>query len=336
MTSDGSLGVSGVSEINAAHVMIATCLTMTDKGWTNKMSNKSLGVFGYTKVSFDSIDNSVVRDIADEIDGGEDFMMAFYRANAAQSSLKDRWLGYWRESSEIVEYSARSGNIPSSTPLSWVQLEPGVRATGDVMADTRVFVSEFTPLVRHRYIVDADAVSTFDDYRTAGEFLVKSDTTDDEALAIALSWEAPPVDASAPQLMGVQAQSSVRASSVVAQTVRFERELHGLPVATNGEALHRELLINDGSVIARSEYWPAIVEQARPRLEPIGGLLTVREAVRRAAVEMDRHAKADIEIHTVRPAYGIDEHDQLVPAYVFGDRTGLAIVVDAKTGALLK
>jgi hypothetical protein len=329
------LTYADVGTINVQNVILATCFTLTDDRWPNKMGTSSTNVLGYTKESYDGLDTTVVRALAGALAEGSSYIRAWYSANVAESLLNDRWCGYTREASGIVEYSARTGNVPMayySGPTE--QVDADVWVASDLLTDSRTFADELAALQMYEYYVAGGAVHSVQFFRNAGEFLTKAPMTTDRAVKAATAWLGAtlPSDASMDVASGVEATVGSGAPTTVAYRVRYVRVIDGLPVLTNGWAHHIEVVVDAGGVSASSELWPTldVVQAASP---PV--LLGVDAALASAIDQIEMLVKQPVTIVDVMPCYGSTEAGQIVPAYAFLDSQGVRIVVDASTGYLV-
>ena len=344
MTSNnGSVGVGDIDSVGVANLFIATCLTLKPTTWMEKMGPTAEGIFGYTKVSLDFVDNRVVNSMADELEEDKTFLQAWYTANTAQSQLRDRWLTYWREDDEVVEYSARSGNEPSRADGDDRQelraLSSNVFVANALIDDSRTFADQFDGLNSKGYRVKSNGKLHSEFFRAPGrEFMTKSSMSTDNAQKIAQSWSVAklPKDVRLQEVREINVVSAAQPlqKAAVGYAVRYQKQLDDLPVRTNGAAIFAELLVNDGTVVAQSSYWPTFETIAIVQQDIRNRLISVGQALAHASASINSQAKSPIRILSVSPCYGL-RSQEIVPAYAFQDDTGLELIVDAQTGALL-
>jgi hypothetical protein len=269
--------------------------------------------------------------------GRKTYIQAWYTANNSNSNVSDRWLGYVREGSSIVEYSARTGNTPSKSADTFSYESENVMVAGSLLSDTRTFDSEFGALTYGEYtMIDfSELFSEF--YRKSPEFLAKTDIEEERAREVALDWlpERLPADAQLETVSPIYAAVDDDAPKVVAYVLRYGRRVNDLPILTNGRAIYYEVLVNDDEVAASSMRWPKISSEPVSRPELTLELMPVSDALENAVEAIDEIAKYTIKIVDVEACLGLSD-DHLVPAYAFMIDDGAKIVVDARTADLLE
>ncbi len=340
-TSDGELTVD-TTTIGARNVIWATCLTL-DESWANAFGPNTETVLGYTKVSFDGVDEDVVRSFASQLANGQSHMEAWYLSNSAISDLADRWAGYVREGSSIVEYSARRGNRPAGrmrTSADMVEIGSvrGLFVSEEILADERTMAESFS---RDLVVASAEVTATMESQGLA--HLDATERSADEAIASAEAWLREngglPADAVLDRVIPIDARQNGSGRPVaVAHMVRFAREVEGVRVRGNRVEDHIAVLVGADSVLSVSRYWPeTAVTESSPREER---LLGVGAATRLAADDLSASLKGgELHIIAVTPVYGTlglgaDSHE-LVPAYELRGRDGSTIVISAVTGEIL-
>ena len=334
-TANGSLSYSQVSSVSIQNAIFATCLTLTETAWQDKMAATSENILGYTKESYDGVDNDVAEDFGAALAQGDTYIRAWYSANVAQSLLSDRWCGYVREGGTIAEYSARTGAVPAaSLRMDLEDVRPNVRVAGALLADQRTFSRELGAPADHQYVVSGDDGHSLEYFGDPDEFLQKSPVSVDQAIALADTFLGAllPPDAVLDDAYPVEATVGGSAAGVVAYRVRYMRMVDGLPLRTNGREHHIEVLVDAGSVTATSMLWPELDVIESPWST---ALLGVSEALRRAFDELGRLVKSPTILVDVAPCFGSTSRGEIVPAYAFVDTEGARIVVDARSGALV-
>jgi hypothetical protein len=337
-TSDGSISYSNVT-LNAENTFFATCLTLIPTEWTSRFGSTANTLMGYTNKSYDNLDNTVVDNTIDELENGRSYPLAWYLANAGISYLSDRWAEYVREGSSIVEYSARSGNTPSSLTASdeWIAVESSgrVRVAPELAMDTRKFVGAF----RNRLAFEAADTVTFAD--PAGLVLL-GPVEEDQVHEVALEWLADlggvPNDAVLDRVVPVERYDGAQ-TEIVGYSFHYQREMDGVAIGGNRVADHLTLLVGPDAVVAASRYWPTITTGVTRDVSE--SLLGVRTAISLAADEISQIVKGTGPIHlvAVQPVHGTrgphQGDNQLRPAYEVQSANGLRFVIDAQTGDLL-
>ena len=262
-------------------------------------------------------------------------------ANNNIGSMADRWLVYYREGDEILEYSARSGNTPKSSAgaLQSVDKAGKLKVAEKLLADDRDFshafgrvrmlpgaksrsqVPVFFRKLNHTAMSRIDAVDRCKSHlRNIGElknnmFLSKS------------------------YLIQSQKQDNAPWNNVgwvIRHTMTAD---DGLQIRSNGNEPNKTTIVTgNDTVVAMTEFWPRIVEEKAD--VDFQGLLTPGQALSRAKEAISRRIKeGPIEIIDVEPVYGISkpalEAQVLVPSYAFTTTDDFVVVVNAVTGELL-
>ncbi|MBI5487791.1 MAG: hypothetical protein HY905_10705 [Deltaproteobacteria bacterium] len=339
LTSDGTLSRTDAT-LAVRNTIFATCLTLVPP-WNSAMGPSAETVLGYTDLSYDYIDDDVVRNMIPELGAGRSWMFAWYQANIPIRELADRWAGYVREGASIVEYSARSATIPTAPapPGGWVALGAGGRlwASAALLADARTFdVPDALPVFRSSVPRSSTAVPD------AWSRLAPTTMTREEAVALAEaslpgSFGSVPADAVLDRAFAVFARREGESPVIVGWVLRWSRELDGVPIRGNGVADHLAVLVGPSGALATSSWWPALdVAPASP--PPSDVLLDSSSALRAASAGLSRVVKGDLRLVSARPVWGTIGPGgyELVPAWEFTGTTGSAVVIDALTGKLLR
>ncbi|MBN1945972.1 MAG: hypothetical protein JW797_09870 [Bradymonadales bacterium] len=344
-TADGSISV-GSATLNVRHTIFATCLTLV-QSWASAFGSSAETVLGYTKVSYDIIDDDVANRFLTALGQGQSPMVAWYLANSPISEVSDRWAGYVNEAGRIVEYSARSGRTPSAPAgfddLSAVLVPLGRAGNLWVQADLLADSSLFEPSAPEI------EMATDDDHRWSfnpggWDLLGPMRTTRNEAVETARYFVerrlgGMPPDAILETVDEVMAQVEGEAPVIVGYTVSWSRQLNGLPVRGNRVADHVRLLVGPAGVAAWSVYWPELASVPssvdwEQRLLPVG------RAVELAADAISQACKGEVRLIGARPVYGTlgpgSRQSTLVPAYALETSDGAWLVVDALSGRLLR
>jgi len=336
-TYDGAYD-AGDGTINVRHTVFATCLTLQSYAWQTAMGASAQSLFGYTEVSFDYTDDAVAADMMTALGDGKGFLQAWYLANASQSTLSDRWAAYVREGSSIVEYSARVGMAPANTLAlgqPTVALDPlgVVRAVPTLLADHRRFPANPRPISN-----DAASVPHSRELAAGRWSLLADGSCDakrarDRAHALLVqqlgSW---PTGAELDRVVPVVSSRDGGPVRVAGQLVLFRRVLGGLPLRGNGVADHLGVLVAGRGVVAWTVDWPQRTVEPQP--EPG---LDVASALQLAAPELALAAKGPVRIIGASAAWGVvPGSDTLVPAFALQTDSGQQVVVDARSGLLVR
>jgi hypothetical protein len=272
--------------------------------------------------------------MGDYLKNGQSYIKAWYAANTSISQLKDRWCGYVREGNGIVEYSARSGNVPKvySRQLEPMDADEFVFFDGAILEDERVFENEFRRLSTIAYQVEKGIEPEVGFNDNGLEFLKKSETPmTTRVLDIAQSFGGMlPSDAQLEGITPIEADGEA-----VAQRIRFMRVRDNLEVRSNGPEHHKELILNGQDIAAWSDYWPKINE-VKVSLLGVDPLKRVQDTALDLAMEIVSIVKNSVAIVDVEPCYGSSATGEIVPAHCFKDTEGTIWVVNARTGDLVK
>ena len=339
MTADGSISTTS-TVVQAQNSIFATCLTVKDTGWKNQFGTSAQTISGYTEVSYDSIDDDVVRTMATELGKGRGYTAAWYLGNTGISQLADRWLTYVKEGTSIVEYSARSNNKPPLPARGLVALGNSGRlwASEDLLMDSDT--SRALPALG--YEVNAEGVSTQAD---PGELRLTEPVSFAAAQAGAFSAEwlrsqgALPEDAVEDVIVPITRKvEKDDPAQIVGYTVLYRRAVDGFAVRGNGISDHLAVLVSARGVQSVSQYWPKLTQAQPIRQDP---LLDLPEALEKAADEIVRAVKGDLTLvitqaQTVYGTRGPNTDERAwVPAYELTSSDGSRFVIDARTGTLL-
>jgi hypothetical protein len=340
-TSDGTLSVSNVSEVNVSTFIIATCLTLTSSNWKNKMSSTCSNILGYTNTSFDGTDDDIVKSFANKVKSGSSMIQAWYSANIASSNCSDRWCGYVREGSSIVEYSARTSNTPKTTATNFKSMNSrgNLKVAANLLADNNTYDSYFFKIRNSEITIKDHQTPETKFYHKATAFLPKVAMDRDQAVATAANWAAGslPTDAVQDAVTQIIATEDSGRSQVVGQIVRYTRYLDGLAVRTNGTEDHLAILVADNGVNAVSKLWPTLETKSKPGAIPYSKILSLSKAIQKASPKIARLIKANniVAITAAHPCYGATKQGKLVPAYELIDTQGGRIIINAVTGELV-
>ena len=339
-TADGSITTSGIT-INVENTIFATCLTLVES-WASNFGSTAQTVLGYTKVSFDSIDNDVATQFLSAIGSGRSYIEAWYQANNGIYDVSDRWAGYVREGGSIVEYSARSERSPSAGADLLVEDIDVVRlgrqgslwVSEALLEDDRVFE-------RHDSLVSIGAAELSSQFLPGGwELLGPSRLTREQAMHTAQEFVdarfgglSP--DAVLDRVTEVRAAADGEPAATIGYSIRWSRSIEGLPVRGNRIADHISVLVGPDGIAAWSRFWPDL-ESVPASMDWGAELLSVRDATVLAADEIARSAKGELRLLSARLVYGTvgPNHRQLtlVPAYELESADGSRVVIDALTG----
>ncbi len=333
---------SGVT-LRAQNTIFATCLTLSTTEWKNTFSSTAQTLMGYTKVSMDIVDETVAQNMINQLRNGRSYKLAWYLSNSGIFGLSDRWAEYVREGGSIVEYSARSGSMPKYDASQLVSLDAKgiVRAILNLARSSRKYRSSFGMQAS----IDPSEVTTTSE---TGDLDLTSPVTitEHEAIVMAEDWLADngglPEDAVVDRVIPIHRQADDDdQKTVVGYTVHFRRNLNGTDVSGNRIEDHINILVNQNSVVAASRYWPEL-KKLKPAADEVqDNLLSVGEAIQRAAEEIANTVKQGepVSIIEAEPVYGTlgprRIERTLVPAYRYKSAEGHTFVINALTGELL-
>jgi hypothetical protein len=337
LTYDGSYTPSD-GTINVVHTVFATCLTLQSYAWRSVMGSSAQTLMGYTEVSYDYTDNEVAADMVEDLRTGRGYVQAWYLSNASQSSLYDRWAAYAREGGDVVEYSARAAVAPAGVqalglPAIAIESTGTVRALPVLLEDTRRF-----PLERGATWSNAAAVPQARALKPGGwSLLTDGASTAKHARDRAVEFLAAqlgelPDDAELDAVVPILTRRGDGDARVAGYHVRFRRVLGGLPVRGNGVADHLSVLVAGRGVVAWTIAWP---QRRTERVVEPG--LDVASALRALGPSLARAAKGPLRLLGASPVWGVvRDTELLVPAFGFVTDSGQHVVVDARTGVLLR
>jgi len=317
--------------IQAQYIAILTCLTLSGSGWIDKMGPSSMGLMGYTQVTSDYEDETVVQQFLDNM--GDDHTMAWtwYQANLGTAEA-DAWRIFYRENSGVSDY--RPSNVPSKAlPADDVQvINKTVSVVSNLLDDSLKFGDDFVALESNHYAITGSTKQVAQDFRIQHEFLAKTSITETEAMAIASEYlgESLPKDAVLEYALPITSNGET-----IAYAIRYNRTLNGLPIQSNSARNHIELMVNDGEVAYSSTLWPEITTTTIDQPSALDNLLSVNEAVELAAADMDTIIKNPVTIVDVKVVYANTE-TEIIPAYALITETGDEIVIDAATGKVVR
>ena len=343
-TADGYVTYDTMT-LNAQNTIFATCLTLVPSQWRSKFGPSAQSLLGYTKVSYDWTDNAVARDLVGALKNGNNYMKSWYLANASQSSLSDRWCGYVREGSNIVEYSARNYTVPNSTTSTTMQLvskNGKVKVADNLLKAGKIFDTKFKHVKIHDFNMNKvggkeKKKSVFFD--TGDKFLNYVDASAEKAQAIADNWlqtqNLMQQDAKLDAVTPVQAVlTSGSASKIVGYIVRYTRDIDGLSLRATGKEDFISVLVNGDTVVSCSKEWSDI-SGVDSSFSDTKDLLSVSDAIKIAGESISQLVKAEsFEIIDAKPCYG-KVQDKVVPAYELISPDGTGIIINAITAEII-
>lgn len=349
-TSDGVLYLNQIS-LGVRHAIMATCLALSQR-WDGCFGSSTESVLGYSKVSFDFIDDEVVRQLLGALGNGSSYPQAWYLANAGIGDVSDRWVAYVSEGGGVVEYSARSGATPQAdggaNETSFVELG----RSGRVLVAARLLHDNeiFSPPSAHDGLIVSEAATFEGSFlsrawpRFATARMSRAEAGELAEAFIEERLDGLPVDAALDRISEVRARRAGDDDDeafTAGFIVRFGRYLEGLPIRGNLVADHITVLVGAEGVMAWSRYWPAlIIEGLEAPLLWDDGLLTVGEAVSLAADGIARSVKGELRLVSARVVLGTRGPSSgqvpLVPAYELEGDDGTRLVVDALTGHVVR
>lgn len=338
MTSGSSFTYSDAT-LKCNHTYWATCLTLAPTEWKNRFGTNAQTLNGYTKVSYDGTDDEVVKSLLTQLGNGKSHQYAWYKANAVQSLLSDRWCVYVKEGSKVVEYSGRTGNNPVSATgaPNWVNLDKNRRVFADPQLTAPV-MSSAAALVSLRFeraeLVD---ISILDAFNSTSTTLNK-----DEAVKLAKRMlrrnSMLPPDAAFEKILPINRTDGSN-TETVGYSIYFKRIIDGIDVRGNSIADHICVTVSGDYVSSISMYWPEVSQAAVQNTSET--ILSAAEALNKAADSISASIKGDGKVFfkDVKTVYGtsgeIESGGTLKPAYEFIEVDGLNIIIDAVTAEIL-
>lgn len=335
MLMDRDLTCGNSAKFKVENVIFATCLTLRDKCWKQRMGSTSKTILGYTKVSYDGIANTNAIKFGRMIVDGKRYIKAWYASNTSINALKDRWCGYVREGGNIVEYSARSGKVPRSLEgASFEAMDANqlVFISEDLLDDTRDFDNRFTGLKQRRFslIENSGQEVVFSDDDAIFLPKQRATATSDDAIKIAKEY----LGKDLPEDAVLEGVDMIDAdASTAAYRVRFTRQKDGLTIRGNVEEHHIEILVNNDKVAAVSKLWPDVIEIAGSSFE---SLVSVNQSAEKLGDYLSSIVRNPVKILSVSPCVGNTSDEELVPAHCFEDDQETIWVVNASTGEVVE
>lgn len=327
--------------INAQNTIFATCFTLKEGDWKQAFGDTAQTVMGYTKESFDVVDERVVSRYADHLHDNQTHFVAWYLSNNSIDNLSDRWAAYVREEDDIILYRARN-SVSQIVPLSYkftplgtsnpLQISDAVLANIPNVANLYPISINMERGKQSKRIYAANKPfsnmkpSTFEkqeavDYATKW---LQENGHDEDSLFLdrVIAVERKVSDDSLPE--------------IVAHEVRFGRKVAGMPLRSNGTADHISVTVGNGKTLFFSKYWSEITTTLARRapliMQPNDAITIAKDEIVRAAKGRPTH------IVDVVPVMGTDGNPSsgiLEPAYGFRATGGEVIVVSAVTGKIL-
>jgi len=330
---DKDLTCKNSATYKVENVIYATCLTLDNSCWKEKMGSSSKNILGYTKVSFDGIANTNAKKFAQNINNGKSYIKAWYASNTSINQLKNRWCGYVREGSKIVEYSAKSGNSPRSDIYNVVPMDGNqmVLVNEELLNNIRDFSSSFSSFIDKNYEFFGNEEQEVRFIRNGEFFLSKqrdaSSNSDVFAIVKERFGEEIPADAEFEGVSMIEADDQI-----VAHRVRFVRQKDGLNIRGNKEEHHIEFLVNNGEVVAISKLWPDKIENSGGFYE---SFVSVQDSVVALSEYLLSIVRKPIKIVSVNACIGNTSNGDMVPSHCFKDDSDNTWVVNASTGEIL-
>jgi hypothetical protein len=323
----------------AQYVIFATCSTMdvsiSDIAFLFRRDGQT--VLGYQQSSFDVVDTDVVRSFTSYRSQGAGFLQAWQLANMEYPNLQDRWVGFVRNNGQVEEYSLRSEKLAAAAGLShsqplneaetvWLAQELTLH---DLPAWPRVRVRAYEPeaqLDSQMDLFDADRPVTI---------------SHDEAADLAGQWLSQeglrPAEAALGQVRSLTRQVGDRSPVVVGYVVEFQHEIEGwIPVGA-GRADRIRLVVTDDGVQSVDYRWSELAVEPGPA-QP--SFLAPEAALEAAVEEIGSLLVAGAEFHVQRLepvlAWPPAGQDELIPAYRAENQQGEQVVIDARSGRLVR
>lgn len=339
MTSNGQLEAKDVT-VETAYAIFATCLTLKDTEWKNSFGSGAKSIMGYTKVSFDSpVDDNLVRKFMSELGAGNSYLVAWYRSNNSIKNLSDRWAAYVREGSKIVEYSARSGNVPRAKFIAQpVALYESISVAKALLDRSPIFsgsVQQALLTPEPQVFERSRSVATW----PSTPVYITSDEAEQAAEEVLRLTDGLPFTARLESVTPIHRCTDETSCEVVAYQVDYVHEHDGLPVRSNLTADFISVMVDDLGVHLMNSTWSHTTDvQLRNTQSP--ELLSSAEALTLAAESIHRFVRGnEVQFTRVESVYGVstdlDGWKTLVPAFEFFGTDGERIVVSAVDASLL-
>jgi hypothetical protein len=292
---------------------------------------------GYTDVTMDgTADITVGQTFRDNLGSGHTMAWIWYQANTEYES--DRWRIFIREGSTIADYNP--SNIPDNKDLpaaSLTVLNGKVTVATELLSDTRSFESQFAALSVNHYAIAEQDRPISEVYRKGPEFLAKTETRKASAIAVAQKYigNSLPADAVLEYVIPITASVDKGPKMNVAYAVRYMRELDGLAIRSNSWKHHYEIIVNGNQVAYTSRLWPDIRVEESSGPDALEQILSVDQAVYTAADNIAAIVKRPVRLVSVEPCYA-NSGNEIVPAYAFGVAGKGYIIVDVRTGDVVR
>ena len=323
------------SRIRVKNTIFATCLTLSDTSWAYSMQDEAKNLMGYTKISWDLVDDKIVDEYAKAVEYGYSPSSAWYMANAVFESVNDRWIVYTRElDGEIVEYSARNENYEQFVVENYSKVMDKVYVrTGLLKRGLFTFNLSYNPF--DRVINDVNFklnirfkglsslkttnMSSSDAVNLAKKQIIKSDLLNTEL------WK-PRVF----QILKREIQDEHH--TVVGYSVMFVRMYYGLPIKSNDVSDHILVLVTEEESYVVSYKWSKYLILEDYDSDKI---LSFEESVKSWFKESEVHLKdKNLYIKDYYVVLGLVD-DSLKPSYDVVLMDGSRIIISAVDESLM-
>jgi len=344
-TSDSDV-VVGQTTVYPENTIFATCLTLTSTSWKNYFGSTAQSILGYTNYSYDYADNDIANDFLSQLRGGKSFPAAWYVANNAYSLVSDRWCCYVREGTSINEYSARRGTVPKSLSSSYILAGKSKNIYIDSSVLSKSLNTNFTSLNK-KFLRSKSNLQTHAEFKTLKEVFKSSMLTSDQAISAVEKFmnkkSSKPSDAVFDKVITIQRITDKNPNSeTVGHVVKYVRKIGNMMIRSNFIEDHLSFLVGSGgNVELQTSYWPGITEKTADQ-QKSGYYLSEKELLSAAAENISELIKEcqKVYIADIIPVYGTigprGRSNELIPAYACICDDGTKIIVDAKTGEIVK
>ena len=339
MTSDGELTADDLT-VQMKATIVATCLTLNETKWKQTFGPKAQIIMGYTKVSWDKpTDNDLIKSFLEKYSNGNSYLEAWYKSNIEFSSLNDRWLAYTREGSSIVEYSARSNNIPPNINDGiTVVLNDRVTVNSNLLDDS----SMFDPGFQVALVEETSSLLTMNGLVKNSWPTTSTSLAPAEAKKIAENELAihggKPDTAILDRVIPIQKCDEFESCFKVAYQVNFVQQYDGRNLRSNAGTDYIALLINDNGLVSLDSLWSRVTPtdetiSSQDLIDPGTALLLavdrITQLVRYNPINIVSYERVDGVLTRE------DGTKVLVPAYEFFGETGERFIVSAVDGELV-
>jgi len=325
--------------VYARNTIFATCLTLSDTAWTYSMKGMSETLMGYTKTSYDGVDNKVVEEYAKHIDEGYSSLASWFLSNSTFLAVRDRWIVYYRDEDEVVEYSARNnGDLSTSTNDSnFEQLSDQVyinsALTNKVVEYANIFPAPPLYSRSERFENHSSQLINYEFNKNIPN-LKPIGLTIKEALKLFYKEMGNfGSEFGKPEVFHVlKRETPGDAKTTIAYFISVPRVVNGKRIRGNGVYDHINFMITESGTQVLSMFWADLKEDYENSYIIVK---PTEEVLRQASNSILPLIKGNkLYIVSTEQVYGYSGN-ALVPAYEVVLNDGLRLVIDAVSGKIL-